>query len=97
MLYNGFPSIVSVSIDFPSYAQRDAPFHCIAYDYSCADWDTLCDHLRHVPWEDILKHSASAAATKCVEWVQVAIEVYKSGQASPISMVFISFYCCHGS
>ena len=28
---------VSVSIDFRSYSQWDAPFHCIAYDYPCAD------------------------------------------------------------
>ena len=47
--------VVSVSIDFPSNSQWDAPFHCIAYDYSRADWDGLHDHLRDVPWEDILK------------------------------------------
>ena len=41
--------VVSVSIDFPSNYQRDTLFHCIAYDYSCADWDGLCDHLRDVP------------------------------------------------
>ena len=29
--------VVSVSIDCPSNSQWDAPFHCIAYDYSCAD------------------------------------------------------------
>ena len=29
--------VVSVSIDFPSYSKRDAPFHCIAYDNSRAD------------------------------------------------------------
>ena len=29
--------VVSVSIDFPSYSQRDAPFHSIAYEYSCVD------------------------------------------------------------
>ena len=40
---------VSFSIDFSSYSQRDAPFHHIAYDYSCANWDSLCDHLRDVP------------------------------------------------
>ena len=38
--------VVSVSIDFPSNSQQDASFHCIAYDYSSADWDGLCDHLR---------------------------------------------------
>ena len=47
--------VVSVSIDFPSYSQQDATFHRIAYDYSCADWDGLCDHLRDVSWEDIFK------------------------------------------
>ena len=54
--------VVSVSIDFPSNSQRDAPFHCIASDYTCADWDSLCDHLREVPCEDIFKLSASDAA-----------------------------------
>ena len=29
--------VVSVFIDFPSFSQQDAPFHCIAYDYSHAD------------------------------------------------------------
>ena len=30
-----------VSIGFPLYLQWDAPFHHIAYDYSCADWDDI--------------------------------------------------------
>ena len=29
---------VSVSIDFPSNSQQDAPFYGIAFDYSVADW-----------------------------------------------------------
>ena len=29
--------VVSVSIDFPINSKRDALFHCIAYDFSCAD------------------------------------------------------------
>ena len=53
-----------VSIDFPSNSQWDAPFHRIAYEYSHADWNSLCDHLRDVPWEDIFKLCASAAASK---------------------------------
>ena len=56
--------VVSVSIDFPSYSLWDAPFHHIAYDYCCTDWNGLCDHLRDVPWEDIFKLSASAAASE---------------------------------
>ena len=71
-----FPSLgnsdhvfVSVSSDFPTNSQQDAPFHRIAYYYSRADWDGLCDHLRDVPWEDIFKLGASAAASEFCEWV----------------------------
>ena len=70
-LGNSYHVVVSVSIDFPSYSQQDAPFHCIAYDYSCADWDGLLDHLRDVPWDDIFKLGASASASEFCEWVQV--------------------------
>ena len=45
--------VVSVYIDFPVNSKQDTTFHCIAYDYSSADCDGLCDHLRNVPWEDI--------------------------------------------
>ena len=56
--------------------ELDAPFHCRGYGYSRADWDGLCDHLKDVPWEDILKLSASAASNKFCEWVQVGNDVY---------------------
>ena len=59
--------VVLVSIDFPSNSQQDALFHGIAYDFSHADWDSLCEHLRHVSWEDIFKLSASAAASEFCE------------------------------
>ena len=48
----------------------------MAYDYSRADQDGLCDHLRDVPWENIFKLSASAAPSEFCEWVQVGIDVY---------------------
>ena len=67
---------VSVSIYFPSNSEQDALFHHIAYDYSSAYWDGLHDHLRDVPWEDIFKLGASAAASEFCEWVQVGIDVY---------------------
>ena len=56
--------LVSVSIEFPSNPQWDTPFHCVAYDYSCADWEGLRDHLRDVTWENIFKLSASSAASE---------------------------------
>ena len=68
--------VASVPIDFPITPKQDALFHCLAYDHSCADWDGLCDHLRDIPWEDIFKLGASAAASEFCEWVQVGIDVY---------------------
>ena len=59
--------------NFPT--KWDVSFYHIAYDYSCADWDGLCDHLRDVPWEDTFELSASAAASEYCEWVQVEIDV----------------------
>ena len=53
--------VISVSIDSISNSQQDALFHRIAYNYSCADWGSLHDHLRDVPWGDIFKLSASVA------------------------------------
>ena len=62
-LENSDHFVVSVSIDFPSDCQQDAPFHCIAHDYPHTYWDGLHDHLRDVPWEDIFKLGATAAAS----------------------------------
>ena len=61
--------VVLVSIDFPSNSRRDALFHRIADDYSHGYWDDVCDHLRDVPWKDIFKLSASAAASEFFELV----------------------------
>ena len=68
--------VVSVSIDFPINSKQDTLFHHVAYDYSCAYWDGLRDHLRDVPLEDIFKLSASAAASELCEWVQIGIDLY---------------------
>ena len=57
-------------------SKGDALFHCIGYDYSHADWDGLCDHLRDVPLEDIYKLSVFAAASEFCELIQFGIDVY---------------------
>ena len=62
--------------DFPVNSKQDTLFHCVSYDYSHADWDGLCDHLRDVPWEDIFKLSTSAAASDFCDRLQVGIDVY---------------------
>ena len=88
--------VVSVSIDFPLNAKQDTPFHRMAYDYSRADWDGLCDHLRDVPWEGVFKFSASAAASEFCEWVQVGIDVYiphRKYQVKPHSSPWFSADC----
>ena len=73
---NSDHAVVSVSIDFPKNSKQDALFHHVAYDYCRADWDGLRDHLRGVPWEDILELSAFTAASEFCDWVQVGIDVY---------------------
>ena len=92
--------VVSVSIDFPTNSQQDVPFHRIAYDCSRADWDGLRDYLRDVPWEDIFKLGAPAAASEFCESVQVGIDVYIAHhkyQVNPHSMVFSNLCCCNSS
>ena len=91
--------VVSVPIDHLSHSQQDAPFHCIAYDYFCADWDDLHDRLKDVPWEDIFKLSASAAASEFCEWFQVGIDVYiphRKYQVKPYSSPWFSATCAAG-
>ena len=68
--------VASVPNDFPTSSKQDALFHRIAYVYTRADWDSLCDHLREVQWEDIFKLSAFAVVSKFCAWVQVGTDVY---------------------
>ena len=87
---------VSVLINFPITPKQVAPFHCMVYDHYLADWDRLCDHLREVPWVDIFKLSASAAASEFCEWVQVGIDVYiphRKYQVKPHSSPWFSAAC----
>ena len=88
--------VISVSIDFPKNSKRDALFYCIAYDYSCADRDSLHDHLRDVAWEDIFKLCVSATASEFCEWVQFGIDVYIAHckyQVKPHSSPWLSAAC----
>ena len=58
--------------------------------------DGLCDHLGDVPWEDIFKLGASAAASEFCEWVQVGIDVYiphRKYQVKPHSSPWFSAAC----
>ena len=88
--------VVSVSINFPSNSQWDAPFHRIAYDYSRADHDSLCDHLRDVPWEDTFALSASAATNEFCDLFQLGIDAYvphRKYQIKPHSSPSFSAAC----
>ena len=98
-LGNSNQVVVSVSIDFPSYSQWNAPFHRIASDYSCADWEVLCDHLKDVPWENVFKLSASTAASKFCGWVQVRIYKYIPHWKNQVKShsAFSCLCCCHSS
>ena len=55
--------------------------------------------MRDVPWEDIFKLSASAAASEFCEWVQVEIDVYiphKKYQVKSHSSPWLSAACAIG-
>ena len=96
-LGNSDHAIASISIDFPSNSSLpNALFHRKAYDYSCANWDGLCDHLRDVPWEDIFQLKVSAAANKFCERVQIGSDVYiphHKYQVKPHSSPWFSAAC----
>ena len=62
-----YDHVVSYSMDFLSNSKGDTPFYCIVYDYSFADWNSFCDHLRDVLWENIFKLDASTAACEFCE------------------------------
>ena len=69
--------VVSVSIsNFPSNSNLDVLFHHIAYGYSLADWDSLRDYLRGVPYDDIFKLGLFSAASEFSESLLVGIDVY---------------------
>ena len=56
----------------------------------------LIDHLRDVPWEDIFKLRAFAAAIEICDWVQVGTDVYISHrkyQVKPHSSPWFSAAC----
>ena len=95
-LRNSDHVVVSVSINFPIKSKQDTPFHRVAYDYSRADWDGLRDNLRDIPWEDIFKLSASAAASEFCEWFHVVIDVYiphRKYEVKPDSCPWFSAAC----
>ena len=77
--------VFQVSIEFLTNSKREAFFHCIAYDYSYADWDELHSNLKDVPWEDIFILGAFAAASEFCEWVQIGIDEYILHQVKPHS------------
>ena len=69
------PENIHMLFQFPLTLQQTQNGMPCFIAYSCADWDSLCDHLRDVPWKGISILSASIAASEFCEWVQVGIDV----------------------
>ena len=96
LLIRNFYLVVSVSIDFLSNSEWDALFQCIYCNYSCSDWDCLVYHLKDIPWENIFKLGAPAAASEFCEWVQVGIDVYvpySKYQVMSLILSLINLHC----
>ena len=83
-------------------SQFPLTFHYIHKGMTCfiallmtiADWCGVWDHLRVVPWEDIFKLSASAAASEFCGWVQVGIDIpHRKYQVKPHSSPWFSAAC----
>ena len=53
--------------------KEDVHFHRKTNDYADAYWDSLCDNLRDVAWEDIFKVGAIAAAA--TEFCELVVDV----------------------
>ena len=80
----------------PPLGNFDHVVFSVSTDYSCADWDGFRDHLRDVPWEDICKLGASAAASEFCEWIEVGIDVnipHRKYQVKPHSSPWFSAAC----
>ena len=94
--WNSDHFVVPVSIDFPPNSKQDTLFHYIDYNYSCADWEGICDQLRNVPLEDVFKLGASANANVFFEWAQAGTDVHiphSQYQLKPHLSSWISAVC----
>ena len=80
--------VFSVSIDFPSNSNEKAPFRCTALGYSYADWDSLWNYLRDVPWEDVFKLGGPSA--KFCEWIQFRSDIDCRYKVKPHTSVWFS-------
>ena len=69
--------VVSVSIDFQSNSKRDAPFHCIAYDYFHADWDGFNNGRSHL-WFLYLKMLGKSLRLKTTALLVLFLWLVKS-------------------
>ena len=81
------------AMPFPPLGNSDHVVVSVSIDYSHGDWDSLGDHLRDVPWEDIFKLPASSEFR---EWIQVRIDVYiphTKYQVKPHSSPWLSGAC----
>ena len=56
--------IVSISFEFLSSLNGDAPFYHTSFDFFCIHGDGLQDHLKDVLWKSILNLGTFSAASR---------------------------------
>ena len=54
-------------------SKENSTFHSRTYNYSHADFNSLCGHLRDASYEDISELGASAGGTDFVSWSKLEL------------------------
>ena len=88
----------SVSINYPINSKQNAPFHRVAYGYSRADWNGLCDHCRWLEWS--MFHGRISLNSVLLELLVIFVsgfrwELMYISCTSLISIIFRGLCCWH--
>ena len=74
-------AVVSVTIDFPTNSQQEAPFHCIAYDYSCNCWKKVLEAAK-LAYGNKTKESITSQKLGSRDFWQIANSVLNKGKSA---------------
>lgn len=76
---------------FHSPIRHELPTDRISFCYQRADWDSSCDLLREVRWNDGCNHTVQKCATEVSLWVKIDIKAF--AQSRKYQVKLRSFPC----